>query len=75
MRVKWLLDGARLFLVVPSNRTRGHWHKLEHGKFHRSMRKNFITLRVTEHLNKLPRGTVESPSLEVLKIHLDAFLQ
>jgi len=38
------------------------------------MRKNFFTLRVMEHWNRLPRGAVESPSLEIFKHHLDKVL-
>ena len=67
-------DGVKLFSVVPSNRTRGNGHKLKQRKFKLNMRKNFFPLRVTEPWPRLPRGAVESPSLEIFKTHLDKVL-
>jgi len=60
--------------VVPSNGTRGNGHKLKHTKFRLNMRKNFFTLRVMEHWNRLPKEAVDSPSLEIFKTRLDDVL-
>lgn len=42
------------YSVVLSNTMRSKGHKIKHKKFHFSMRKNFFTLRVTEHGNSCP---------------------
>ncbi len=54
---------------------KGNRHALENRKFQMNMRKKFFTLKVTEHWNRLPREVVESPSLEIFKICLDALLR
>ena len=63
---------GRLFLMVCSNSTRSNGLKLVHWKFHTNVQKNFFTVRVMEHWNRLPREAVESPFLEIFNTQLDS---
>ena len=60
--------------VMCSDRTMSSDLKLEHRKFCTNMQKNFFMVRVMEHRNRFPREIVESPSMEILKTLLDAYL-
>lgn len=78
---KYLMGGSQvgeawLFSVVPSKRKGDNGHKVKHKKFHTNLWKlgNFFMVRVIDYRNRLPRELVESPSLEILKTHLDTFL-
>ena len=68
------MDEARLLLVMRSHGSRNGGLKLEHWEFHTSMWKDFFTLRVMECWNRLSKEVVESPSMEIFKTHLDAYL-
>jgi len=60
-------------LSIVDLRIRGNGHKLKHKKFQLNMRKNFFTLRVTEHWNRLPRE-VSSLQRSRILIRLDEVL-
>ena len=60
--------------MMCSNRTRSNGLKVEHRKFYTDMQKNLFMVRMMEHWNRLPRGIVESLSMEIFKTHLDAHL-
>ena len=66
-------DGARLFSMLASDRTRSNGHKVKHKKFHLSMRKNFFTLRVAE-LEQAGRAECRIPLPGDTETHLDTFL-
>jgi len=59
------MDQARLFSMVPSNRTRGKGHKLEHRKFHLNMKKNFEDDKALEQAAKRERDCVVSFSGDI----------
>ena len=71
------MDEARLFLVVCRDRTRSNDLKLLHRKSHTNMQKNFFMVRVTEPRTTrtcCPERLWKSPSMELFKTGLDAYL-
>jgi len=47
---------------------------MKEGRFQLNIRKQFFTMRVVRHRNRLPREAVDDPSLAVFKAWLDGAL-
>ncbi|KFV10552.1 hypothetical protein N339_12341, partial [Pterocles gutturalis] len=48
--------------------------KMKESRFRLDIKRKFLTVRVVRHWNRLPRETVDAPSLEVFKARLDEAL-
>ncbi|KFP04380.1 hypothetical protein N300_02876, partial [Calypte anna] len=48
--------------------------KIEEGRFRLDIRKKFFPVRVVRYWNRLPKGTVDAPSLKVFEARLDRAL-
>ncbi|KAK4825202.1 hypothetical protein QYF61_025130 [Mycteria americana] len=68
--------GDKLFsrACCDSGVTIGNGFKLKEGRFRLDRRKNFFTMRVVKHWNKLRGEVVGAPSLETFKVRLDGAL-
>ncbi|KFV44851.1 hypothetical protein N328_07486, partial [Gavia stellata] len=67
-------DGDKYFSRPCSDRTRSNGFKLEEGRLSLDIRKEFFTMRVVKHRNRLPLEVVDAPSLEKFKVMLDGAL-
>ena len=64
----------KTFTRAHSDGTRGDLFKLKEVRFRLDIMVKFFTMRVVWHWNRLPRGVVDAPSLEVFKLGLGGAL-
>ena len=67
------LELGKLFPLVGETRTRGYDLKIRGSRFRTELRRNFVTQRVVNLCNSLPREAVETTSLNVFKARIDNF--
>jgi len=73
--LKGAVEGElQISFLVTSDRTRGNGMKLHQRKFRLDIGKRFLTGRVVDHRNWLPREMLTASSLSEFKEHLDRAL-
>lgn len=63
--------GPDLFALVPTDRIHKNGTELCREKFRLHFKKNFCTVRVAKHWNRLPRKVTDVPCLSMFKKHFD----
>lgn len=71
MKVAYRKDREGLFTGACSNWTRENGFELKESRFTLDSGKKLFAVRMVRHWNRLPRETVDAPSLEMSKAKLD----
>lgn len=60
-------EEATTMSVIPSDRIRGNGHQLKHRRYYLNVQKQFFTVKMIEHRNRISRDAVQSPFVDAIR--------